>query len=200
MARDPFARLRAAIARLQRSSARGAGPGAVGFMRITIADDSAENGRGLDRLFDAFEATIDDMPGIFEAAVPEIRRAHRQVFETEGSSGRGQWEGLAARTREERASLGYGPDGPILRRTGALMSHVLNTPAVITRTAGGVELKIRPDRSVGGVPKYDALAKGYAAGNLPGRPMVALGPAAAARVTSAVQRAFRDSAQARGLR
>lgn len=199
MAADPYASLRRAIARLTSRSVRGGSPGTVGLMRITIRDDSAANGRGLDRLFDAMDATMRDMPAIFDAAVPAIREAHRQVFETEGSSGRGQWEGLAARTRAERAKLGYGASGPILRRTGALMAHVLSTPAVITEFADGLELKIKPDREVDGVPKYNALAMGYSEGNLPGRPMVALGPGAAARVTSAVQRAFRDRAAANGL-
>lgn len=190
------------LGRLSAAVRRTTGRGAVGhgFLRLTIEDDSAENDRGLDRLFDAMGATLDDMPAIFTDALPSIRAAHREVFTSEGASGRGQWEGLAQRTREERVQLGYGASGPILVRTGALMAHVLSTVAQITRTGDGWELKIRPEREVDGVPKYDALAKGYAANNLPGRPMVALGPAAAKRVTSAVQRAFRDRAQANGLR
>lgn len=193
-------RLAAAVRAFANKSTTSAASGRGAGMRITIRDDSAENRKGLDRIFDAFDATIDDMPDVFRDALPAIRAAHREVFKSEGSSGRGAWEGLAQRTREERAALGYGPSGPILKRTGALEEHVLATPAEITRTPTGIELRIAPDREVGGVPKYFALAKGYAPGNLPGRPMVALGPAAARRVTSAIQRALRDRAQANGLR
>jgi hypothetical protein len=193
-------RVRAAVRAFANKSAAGAPAGSVGMMRITIRDDSTENAKGLDRMFDAMGATIDDLPDIMLAAVPTIRQAHAAVFKSEGSEGRGAWEGLAERTRLERAALGYNPSSPILKRTGALEQHVLNTPAEVTRTGDSIELRIEPDVEVDGVPKYRALAKGYEANNLPGRPMVALGPTWAKRVTSTVQRAFRDRAQANGLR
>lgn len=196
----PYDRVLAAVRRFTGSSRTGpGGGGTAGLLRVQILDDDENKSRGVDRMFAAFEATVDDFPDVLRAGLPAIRAAHRQVFATEGSAGRGQWEGLAQWTREERARLGYGPDGPILVRTGALREHVLSAPAEITRIAGGVELRIEPDRMVAGVPKYAALAKGYAPNNLPGRPMVAIGPAAAAAVTSAIQRALRTRAQSNGL-
>lgn len=203
MATDPYARLRAAIARFTRSAgggsrAGGAARGGVpaGMLRVTIVDDVNGNRNGIDRIFDAFDATIDDIPEVFRASVPAIRDAHRAVFATEGSAGRGRWTPLAPSTLAERARLGFGP-GPIHVRTGALRDHVLTAPAQITRTAGGVELRIEPTADVGGVPKYRALALGT--DTIPSRPMVALGRPAAARVTSTIQRALRARARSHGL-
>lgn len=196
---DPLVGVRAAVARFVRSSSsRASSRGGVppGMMRVTIEDDTPGNRNGLDRLFDALDATLDDMPAIMLSVVPTIRAAHRSVFTSEGSAGRGAWPALAPRTIQERLRLGYGA-GPKLRRTGELMDHVLSTPAQITRTAGGVELRIAPAPSVGGVPKYVANALGTS--TIPARPMVALGRPAAARVTSEIQRALRARAQAHGL-
>lgn len=198
---DPYARLRAAIARFTRSAGGGGGgstSGGVpaGFLRVTIVDDVNGNRKGIDRLFDAFDATIDDIPDVFRESLPAIRAAHRAVFASEGASGRGRWTPLAPSTLAERARLGYGP-GPIHVRTGALRDHVLSAPAQITRFAGGVELRIEPDANVGGVPKYRALALGT--DRIPSRPMVALGRPAAARVTSTIQRALRNRARSHGL-
>ena len=203
MTTDPYAKLRAAISRFTRRasgapSGRGSGIPA-GFLRVTIVDDSKANGKGLDRLFDAFDATIDDIPLVFRDALPAIRAAHRAVFTSQGAQGRGAWPKLSPVTLEERRRLGF-PPGPILVRTGALRAHVLNTPARITRGTGFVELRIEPDRNVAGVPKYRALAKGNPATNLPARPMVAIGPAQARKVTSSIQRALRARAAANGLR
>lgn len=175
-----------------------AGTGTAGLLHVEIRDDAEGNRAGLNRMFQAFGATIDDMPAVLEDAIPTIRAAHAAVFSTEGTAGRGQWEGLAMRTLEERAELGYGP-GPILERSGALKAHVLSTPAVIRRYGTSVELRIRPDRSVGGVPKYDALARGYSPNNLPARPMVAVGPEWAAKISSQIQRSLRDRARLHGL-
>lgn len=204
MAGDPLSRVRSAVDRFARSSG-GGGRGNVpaggaippGMIGVSITDDSPANLRGLDRIFDAFGATIDDLPKILEDSVPAIREAHRQVFATEGAAGRGSWPSLAPSTLRERARLGF-PPGPIHVRTGALREHVLSAPAKITRRGDTVELRIRPDDNVGGVPKYRALALGT--DRIPSRPMVAVGPQAATRITSAIQRAFRARAGANGLR
>lgn len=202
MAGDPFADLRKAIDRFAKASGRGSGrpaPGRIppGMIGITIRDDSAENGKGLDRIFDAFGATMKELPDVLrDDALPAIRAAHRKVFETEGKDGRGAWPALAPRTLRERARLGFGP-GPILERTGALKEHVLSAPAVIRTRGRTVELRIRPAKEVDGVPKYDALAKGYE--NIPARPMVAVGPAEARKITSAIQRGLRARASRNGL-
>lgn len=182
----------------EQASSTSRGGGSKG-MRVTIVDDSAKRGRGVDRIFEAFNATMDDIPDILEGTVPLIRQLHEQVFATEGAAGRGAWAGLAARTIRERVRKGYGT-GPILERTGALKQHVLKTPAVISRTGDGYELRIEPTKEVDGVPKYHALAMGYAENNLPGRPMVAIGSAGATKFASQLQRLLRARAQANGLK
>lgn len=164
---------------------------------VTILDDSRTRGKGLDRVFDAFGATIDDLPDVLADAVPTIRQAHRRVFTTEGAAGRGKWARLSPVTIRERRRLGFG-DGPIHVRTGQLRDHVLTAPAKITRRGRTVTLTIRPADTVGGVPKYRALAMG--ASRIPARPMVTLGPASAARVTSTIQRSLRARAARNGLR
>lgn len=163
---------------------------------ITIRDDAPGNTKGLDRIFDGFGATMNDLPAILLEAVPTIRAAHAEVFRSEGAAGRGRWSALAPSTLAERQRLGFGP-GPILVRTGGLRDHVLSAPARITRRGNTVELRIQPAAVVDGVPKYAANALGT--DRIPARPMVALGPAASARVTSVVSRALRARARANGL-
>ena len=198
---DPYARLRAAIrtftARAGGATSAGGSGVPAGLLRVTIVDDSPENRAGLDRLFDAFGATVDDFPAIMLGALPTIRAAHRAVFASEGAAGRGRWAALAPATLVDRARRGFGP-GPILVRTGALRSHVLAARAQVkTSGTGNVELRIRPDDNVGGVPKYRALALGTS--RIPARPMVALGSSGSVAVTSAISRAFRARARANGL-
>lgn len=170
----------------------------AGSVRVTINDDDAADSTGFDRIFYGLNATMAELPAILRDALPAIRAAHKLNFTTEGASGRGHWAGLADWTIRERLALGYGTR-PILKRTGALRAHVLGTPARTSRTGDTAELRIKPSRMVAGVPKYRALAKGYAPGNLPGRPMVAIGPASATRVTSAIARSMRARARANGL-
>lgn len=174
------------------------GRGAAGALRVTIFDDSKANGKGLDRIFEAFDLTMREIPEVLASIVPEVRAAHARTFASEGSAGRGAWSPLAPATLAERARLGYGP-GPILKRTGALEAHVLNAPVKITRRGNTVELRIEPDVNVGGVPKYRALALGNPATNLPPRPMVTVGSSSAVKITSTLQRALRARAAARGL-
>lgn len=193
---DAAARLRQLEKAAQRAASTSRGSGGL---RVTILDDSKGRGRGVDRIFDAFDATMDDIPDVLKDTVPLIRELHARVFETEGTAGRGAWAGLSARTIAQRVRLGYGR-GPILQRTGALKDHVLSTPAKITRKGDGYELRIQPKKNVAGIPKYHALAMGLAENNLPGRPMVTIGPQGATRFASQLQRLLRARAQANGLR
>lgn len=194
MTGSPYDKLRAAV---KRFTGRTSSAGAAGMMRVTIADHSPAGAKGFDRLFDGLNATLDDMPAILAGALPTIREAHRSVFTTEGAAGRGSWPALAPSTLRDRARLGYGP-GPILERSGQLKAHVLSTPATITRKGNTVELRIRPADSVGGVPKYVANALGTS--RIPARPMVAIGPAGATKVTSAIMRGLRARAAREGIR
>ena len=187
--------LRAAIDSFTRE-ARRLSSGSGGGVRVTIADDTKGGSVGFDRVFVGLGAVLDAMPSALKAAEPEIRAGHRAVFTTEGAAGRGRWRPLKPSTIEERRRLGYGP-GPILKRTGALERHVLSTPAVVSRIPGGYQLRIAPDANVNGVRKYRALAMGH--GRIPARPMVALGPQAATKVTSAISRYLRARAASGGL-
>lgn len=196
---DRLKRIEKAAQAASRGSAASAGRGLSSGIRVTILDDSKKRGKGVDRIFDALDATMEDIPNILADTVPTIREIHKQVFATEGSAGRGAWAGLSPRTIAQRKRLGFGA-GPILKRTGALEDHVLTTPAQITRDGDGYELRIQPDPSVGGVKKYRALALGYAKNSLPGRPMVAIGPTGARKFTTQLARLLRARAAANGLR
>lgn len=174
-----------AVGRFNQSASGGAP------IRLTINDDDAADTTGLDRLFVGFGATLDAFPDALRvAALPVIRQAHRENFAREG--GRRAWANLADATVAERVRLGYPGRHPILRRTGALMRHVLNTPATVTTTGATVELRIKPGPVVGGVPKYRALARGRR--NMPGRPMVVIDSRSAVKVTSALSRYLRTKA------
>lgn len=189
-------RLDRALRRFRRDTARRSGGGGAPI-RLTINDDGPGDTRGFDRVFVGLGATIDAFPSVLRDVVPVIRAAHRANFRTEGAAGRGRWAPLKPRTLADRRRRGY-PPGPILTRSGALREHVLGTPAKITRAGTAVELRIAPGRVVDGVPKYRALARGYGPGNLPARPMVAVGPAEAVKITSAISRELRRRAAANG--
>lgn len=197
-----YAKLRDAVTRFERATRSTSGGAAV---RVTITDDAPGNTRGLDRVFTGLEAVVDAFPDALRDAVPEIRLAHRAVFSTEGTAGRGRWQPLAASTIADRRRKGYPPD-PILLRSGDLRRHVLEAPAVIRRTRGGWELVIAPERVVAGTgrPYYAIHARGGQAGRggsatIPARPMVAVGPASAVRITSRISRYLRQVAAMRGL-
>lgn len=167
-----------------------------GMLLVEIRDDSNEREAGISRIFEAFDATIDEFPDVLRDALPEIRRAHGQNFDTEGASGRGPWAPLAPSTLRDRARLGF-PPGPILTRTGALRAHVLAADADISQVGNLTILRIRPGDYVGGVAKYRYLAGGTS--KMPARPQVTIGPANATKVSSVIQRSLRARARAHGL-
>lgn len=161
-------------------------------LRVSINDDGPADRRGFDRVFADFDRTLASIPDALRAGVPAVRAAHRANFR-EQTSGYGGWAALAPSTLRDRRRRGY-PPGPILTRSGALREHVLGTPARITRSGNVYELRIAPSPSVGGVPKYRALAKGYSPNNLPARPMVSIRPEHANAVASAISRYMRTRA------
>ena len=195
---DAAARLREAAARFR---AAAGGSGRSGGTRLTITDDSKAGGKGFDRIFTGLDRTLNEFPDVLRETLPTIRAAHEAVFTSEGAEGRGAWAGLSSWTLRERARLGYGA-GPILVRSGALKAHVLAAPAEVTRAGRETTLRIEPDVSVGGVPKYRILAKGGTTSlgtTIPPRPMVAVGPGQATRITSAISRNLRARAAANGV-
>lgn len=181
-------KIRRAVDAFHRSSS-------AGGVRVTLNDDGPGDRTSVDRLFVGLGATLDAIPSALRAAVPVIRAAHARNFASE-SSGYGGWPGLAPRTIRQRERLGFGGAHPILVRTGALRSHVLAAPAVVRKFPGGAELRIAPSPTVSGVPKYRALARGYAPNNLPARPMVSLDAKGRTAVTSAISRFLRQRAAA----
>ncbi len=181
------------------SFARGAqGTPANPGIRLTLADDSPQGARGMDRVFVGLGATIDAFPDVLRDAVPTIRKVHADNFRTEGSAGRGRWAPLAASTIERRIRRGYGAR-PILLNTGELRRHVLGTPAVIIRTGNDVTLTIRPTDTVPGTGRAYYRANALGTRRIPSRPMVTVGPQGAVEITSAVSRGLRLRAMGNGL-
>src|SRR4051812_5817426 len=98
---DYEARVRAAVEEFARkvtgsTSGRGGGrarPGArtvpPGMLLVEIRDDSNEREAGISRIFEAFDATIEEFPDVLRDVLPLIRDAHALNFDTEGASGRG---------------------------------------------------------------------------------------------------------------
>ena len=195
MADDLAARQRAMRQAVERFKRDTAGQGDAAPVRVTFNDDNAADTRSVSRLFVGLGATLDVMPAVLRSdGVSAIRAGFARNFDREAE--RRPWAALAPATIAERLRLGFGP-GPILRRTGALRRHVLQTPARITRTGSTIELRIKPGNSVGGVPKYGPLAMGTS--RMPGRPMVVLTPPEVARVVGVISRALRTRAIANGL-
>ena len=190
-----LAELRRAVEAFLQAASRVSSGGGI---RLTITDDAPGGTRGLDRVFVGLGATIDAFPDVLRSVVPEIRAAHSAVFSSEGALGRGKWAPLKPATLADRRRKGF-PPGPILLRTGALKRHVLGTSAQIRTVGGTTELRIAPSPVVEGTgrPYYRAQALGY--GALPSRPMVAVGPAAAVKITSAISRELRRRAAMNGL-
>lgn len=187
--------VRRAVDRFNKATTAGKGGHGV---RLTINDDDAASTTGFDRVFDGLGVTLAGLEVVLGSppVVDAIREQFARNFDQEG--GRSSWAALAPSTVEERQRLGYGGAHPILQRTGALRRHVLAAPARVTRSGTAAELRIRPGDSVGGVPKYLALAMGTH--RMPGRPMVVIDSSGAVKVTSAISRALRQRAQASGLR
>ena len=165
-----------------------------GEVRVTIFDDAPAGGKGFDRVFAGFGATIDAMPAALRAGLPAVGAAFAANFTRQGA--RAAWAPLAPSTQAERRRLGYGPARPILVRSGALRAHVLaaTKAARITRTGNTVRLVVDPRP---GMPKYAWLALGTS--RMPARPMLVVTPEHATRITSAVSRHLRTVAAANGL-
>lgn len=186
-----------AVKRFEAATSKGAGP-AGAPVRLTINDDDPASTVGFDRVFDGLGVTLAGLEVVLGSpeVIGAIREQFARNFDQEG--GRTRWPQLAPSTVAERVRLGYGGAHPILQRTGALRRHVLGAPPRVSRSGSGAELRIRPDDSVGGVPKYLALAMGTH--RMPGRPMVVIDASGAVKVTSAISRALRSRAAASGLR
>lgn len=106
--------------------------------------------------------------------------AIQRQFETEGSYGGTPWAPLADATVSERERLGFGGDGPILRRTDNLYDAL--TTGRMVSGGQGAEVEITDNefilRTVG-FPYAAALNEGRIAGpgypSMPGRQLVPVG-------------------------
>lgn len=103
--------------------------------------------------------------------------AIQRQFETEGEYGGTPWAPLAEGTVREREALGFGPEGPILRRTDNLYDAL--TTGRMVSAGQGAEVEITDDefilRTVG-FPYAAALSEGRLAGpgypSMPGRQLI----------------------------
>jgi hypothetical protein len=97
-------------------------------LKVTVHDEE------LRRWFDYAGYKVRDARDPFARVAEEIIRLGIETqFVTEGARS-GGWEPLAFRTRQERALQGFGAGHPILERTGAMKSDLLDPDAfIVTR-------------------------------------------------------------------
>lgn len=81
--------------------------------------------RALEDVLAAFEQRAVTIARAYTAIVADFRRVERRRFRAEGPG----WEPLAPSTVADRQRRGYGPEHPILRRTGALQDSFLEPAA-----------------------------------------------------------------------
>lgn len=95
------------------------------------------------RAFDLLEARLNDtaLAGYLKSTMePFIQQRAKSRFANEGDDASGPWLPLASATENIRASLGYGPDHPINKRTGLLEQYITSTAGNVQPTAGGIEM------------------------------------------------------------
>ncbi len=115
-----------------------------------------------------------------EAAVePWVEQEISMRFADERSPDGSSWEPLSPYTQADREQSGYGPDHPILRRTGELFNY-LTSGGDKEIIPGGVEIKFpRDGASIEEQQKFsinqaggtNIMAAGYPA-QVPARPMI----------------------------
>ena len=69
----------------------------------------------------SIEDTLKDPSEGLQKALNAVAAQWHSNFNSEGTQYK-RWKQLSGRTQAERARLGYGPSGPILRREGTLLS------------------------------------------------------------------------------
>lgn len=74
----------------------------------------------LSRALEGIEARLNDLSGAWEPIVSVFRGIVARAFATEGGSTGAQWKSLADSTQADRRRRHFGPEHPILERTGTL--------------------------------------------------------------------------------
>lgn len=153
---------------------------------MSAAFDMIDNGLfdDLDRLIEASKtAGREDFAPVAEA----IRNAIRENFESESGDGQ-RWRRLAKRTVEERITLGFPGEHPILRRTDSLLDSLINPSnsrhIEIVESSGDL-IDLAVGSSDERVPKLD-----QGEGSIPARPFLVADSRQEDRIANAVDRYF----------
>lgn len=115
--------------------------GRAQMLRITM---ELEGELIVDRLLAGIADRAGDLTPAWPGVVQVFRGIAQRAFDSEGASTGAPWPELAESTQQERARLGYGPQHPILQRTGALMRS-------LTLGAGGSTLMTPGRLEIGGI-------------------------------------------------
>lgn len=75
----------------------------------------------VDRVLQGIEDRARDISPAWPAVIRVFQQIQTQVFASEGGSTGAPWPQLAPSTQAQRRRLGFGPQHPILQRTGTLM-------------------------------------------------------------------------------
>ena len=111
---------------------------------------------GVERMLDQLNAAVspEGLATFLKVKVePYVQARAKQRFANEGDDVAGMWAPLTPATQQIRAQLGYGPTGPINRRTGELENYITQTPGLLTYDGMGASI-IMP-----GVEPQGELAK-----------------------------------------
>lgn len=108
---------------------------------------------------------------------PFLRERARERFANEGDNAVGPWLALKDATQRIRESQGFGPSGPINRRTGALERYILGTPGSFA-SEGIASTLTFPGRPPSGAyleTKVLTAQEGKARPRTPRRPVLGVG-------------------------
>ena len=130
---------------------------------IDVEIDDREVRAALDRL----RRRADDLSPVMREIAGHIEDSAAESFERQAAPPDGQaWNPLAEATVHERTDKGYGPEGPILERTGDLASRILSD--------------FDDDSAVAGTNLVYAATHQFGSGddgrNIPARPFLGLWP------------------------
>ena len=92
------------------------------MLRVTL---TIEGEIIVDRLLEGIEDRARDMTPAWPAVTRAFRQIVGQAFPSEGASTGEPWPQLAEATVAERRRLGFGPEHPILQRTGTLLRSLV---------------------------------------------------------------------------
>lgn len=125
----------------------------------------------MDRFIEVTAKRVDDLRQAWPATDHVFEGIIAGQFETEGQRGGTPWPDLAPSTVEERARLGFGPRGPILQRSGALLRSFLNRNDQHSVSEHDRQRWVRGSSSP---HRPDVHQTGSRSGGIPARPIIQL--------------------------